>query len=446
MPTPEDALFGRIAIHMHLAAQEHVAFCLQLQAHDQAAGQPRRSLGQIMVERGYITPPQVNLILEEQKRRGGPKMIGPYEVVGKLGEGGMGAVYRARVPQTGAEVALKVLPRKHADNAAFISRFDREARIGMELEHPNIVRTLDMGEDHGVHFMALEVVEGGDVRKLLKERNILTESEALGIARDVAFALQYAHERGLVHRDVKPANIMFDREGRTRLSDFGLVKQTDPEASHLTQTGYMVGTAHYIAPEQARGQKDVDIRADIYALGATLYHMVTGQTPFSGDTPMAVMAKHLSEELTAPDEINPSLGDGCVSLIEKMMAKDREDRYATPGDAAYDMECVLRGEEPEGATLGEGSSSVKVSPKRQARVRQRFEAIKARPERPRGRTRTSQQKIVPPERGGTPGRGIPARRSSAQIVPLEVPRNRKRGSFPSAKSPLAVWNPSTPYA
>jgi len=371
MATKDDLLFGNIAARKGLAKSEHINLCLQIQASDEAANAPKRTLGQIMVERGYITPVQVELVLDEQRRLSAPKLVGPYQVIAKLGEGGMGAVYKALVPATGLEVALKVLPKKHADNASFITRFKREAEAGIALEHPHIVRMFDVGDANGIHFMAMELVEGGDLRKKLKERGVFSEREALEIARDVALALQHAHEKGMIHRDVKPDNIMFSKEGRAKLSDFGLVKFTDPEAAHLTQSGATVGTPHYIAPEQARGEKDLDIRVDIYALGGTLYHLVTGRTPFVGSSAFEIVNQHLTATLTPPDELNSGLSDGCVAVIEKMLAKDREDRYHAPSDVVADLERVLRGEEPTGASLDEGKSSVQISAKRKAKVQAR---------------------------------------------------------------------------
>ncbi|MCY3018716.1 MAG: protein kinase [Planctomycetota bacterium] len=371
-PRPQDETqFGQIVVARRLATAEDVQLCLETQASEAASGAASRTLGEIMVERGYITPVQATLVLEEQRRRQGPKKLGPYELLSKLGEGGMSAVYKARVQATGVEVALKVLPRRYSDDPMFLTRFEREARMGMELEHPNIVSTLDFGEVNGVHYIALEYVDGSSLDGLLKARNILTEREALVIVAKVAEALHHAAENGLVHRDVKPSNIMLSSQGEVKLSDFGLVKHTDPEVSKLTQSGLMVGTPHYISPEQARGDKDLDIRADIYSLGATLYHLVTGQTPFSGSSALVIITKHLKGELTPPDEINPALSEGCVAIIEKMMARERDDRYASPREMIDDIARVLNGEEPLNAGLEIGKSSVKVSAKRIEKAKER---------------------------------------------------------------------------
>ena len=367
MPSPDDMLFGQIAARRYMAKAEHINLCLQIQATDEAAGAPRRTLGQILVDRGFITAAQVDLILEAQRELSGPKMIGKYQIIGKIGEGGMGAVYKALVPSTGLEVALKILPKKFSSEQSYVTRFRREASVGMGLDHPNIVHTFDVGDDKGVHFIALELVAGGDLENRIKQRGIFADNEALGIIREVALGLQHAHEKGLVHRDIKPPNILFDADGHAKLSDLGLVKMSDPETSHLTQSGMVVGTPHYIAPEQARGESDIDVRADIYALGATLYRLVTGKTPFEGSNALEIITKHLNQELVAPDEVNPTVGDGCTTIIEKMMAKARNDRYTQPADLIRDIDRVLAGQAPESGELEIGKSSVQISAKRRAR-------------------------------------------------------------------------------
>ncbi|MBI3831293.1 MAG: serine/threonine protein kinase [Planctomycetes bacterium] len=341
MPTQNDLLFGSLAASRKFARPEHVSECLQIQANAEGSG-ARRSLGEIMVAKGYLTPEQVAQILELQCNRGQERALGPYVLTGKLGQGGMGTVFKARLKGTQIDLALKVLPEKMVQQPALLARFQREAALGKELVHPNIVRTLDFGADRGVHFIALELVEGGDLDGRLKKDGRLPERDALAIVRDVAKGLQHAHERGLVHRDVKPSNIMFDRGGTVKLSDFGLVKDTDPNASSLTQTGAMMGTPFYLAPEQAQNAKDLDIRADLYALGATLYHCVTGRPPHMGETPYEVVVKHINEPLTPPEQLCPALSPGCARIIKRMLAKDPKDRYAQPADVVGEIDRLLR--------------------------------------------------------------------------------------------------------
>jgi eukaryotic-like serine/threonine-protein kinase len=340
----EHLLFGKILIERTLVTPGQLEQCLRLQAAEIDVGRPRRSLGDLMVELGFITKAQLDLTLAEQRRRLKDLVVGPYHIIDKLGSGGMGAVYRAQVPDTGVEVALKLLPKKWSNDPNFLSRFHREAKLGMELNHPHLVRTIDFGESKGTYYIAMEVVEGGTLDHHLHVSGAIPERTALKIARDLLGALQYAHEKGLIHRDIKPSNILFDREGKSKLSDFGLVKAVDPDPQFMTQ-GTTVGTPHYMAPEQARGEP-LDIRADLYAMGATLYHALTGQTPFSGSS-AAVMHSHLKRELPPPETLNPNLSPGCVAIIKCMMAKDRKDRYPTPAAAVEDVLRLLRGEQPQ---------------------------------------------------------------------------------------------------
>jgi eukaryotic-like serine/threonine-protein kinase len=347
MSTPsgsaEHLLFGKIIIERGLITQGQLDQCLKLQSAEIDVGRPRRGLGDLMIELGFLNKAQLDQALGEQRRRLKDLVIGPYHIMDKLGSGGMGAVYRAQVPDTGVEVALKLLPKKLSNDPNFLARFHREANLGMELNHPHLVRTIDFGESKGTFYIAMEVVEGGTLDHHLNVSGAIPERTALKITRDLLSALQYAHEKGLIHRDIKPSNILFDREGKCKLSDFGLAKAHEPDPQFMTQ-GTTVGTPHYMAPEQARGEA-LDIRADLYALGATLYHAVTGQTPFSGSS-AAVMHSHLKRELPPPESINPNLSPGCIAIIKKLMAKDRKDRYPTPAAALEDLVRLLRGEMP----------------------------------------------------------------------------------------------------
>jgi eukaryotic-like serine/threonine-protein kinase len=347
MSTPsgsaEHLLFGKILIERGLITQGQLDQCLKLQSAEIDVGRSRRGLGDLMIELGFLTKSQLDQALGEQRRRLKGLVVGPYHIMDKLGSGGMGAVYRAQVPDTGVEVALKLLPKKLSTDPNFLARFHREANLGMELNHPHIVRTIDFGENKGTYYIAMEVVEGGTLDHHLHVSGAIPERTALKITRDLLGALQYAHEKGLIHRDIKPSNILFDREGKCKLSDFGLAKAHEPDPQFMTQ-GTTVGTPHYMAPEQARGE-ELDIRADLYALGATLYHAVTGQTPFSGSS-AAVMHSHLKRELPPPESLNPNLSQGCIAIIKKLMAKERKERYPTPAEALEDVIRLLRGEQP----------------------------------------------------------------------------------------------------
>jgi serine/threonine-protein kinase len=291
------------------------------------------------------------------KPPGETSRIGGFELLATLGKGGMGTVFKARQVSMDRVVALKVLPPHLAKNQDFVQRFLREARSAAQLNHPNIVQGIDVGEADGVYYFAMEFVDGLTARDLLKREGRLDEKRALSIIGGVARALEHAHKHGIVHRDIKPDNIMISREGVVKLADLGLAKSFLPEASRLREgkpgdTGYQdtvtldgtaLGTPHYMAPEQARGDADIDTRADIYALGATLYHMVTGEFPFSAPTPAAIMAKHITQPAPNPKEKNPALSRPVCDLIQFMMAKEREARPQTPTELLAEVRDALEG-------------------------------------------------------------------------------------------------------
>ena len=269
-----------------------------------------------------------------------------YESIGRIGKGAMGVVFKARQISVDRVVAIKVLRDDVARDREYIERFRREARVAAKLSHNNIVGVIDAGEADGRHYFVMEYVEGTTVQDELDKGKSYDEKTALEIALAVARALKHAHERGLIHRDIKPANILLTKDGDIKLADLGLARMaTDGQGT----AGVAAGTPYYISPEQARGQADVDIRTDIYSLGATLYHMATGRVPYTGSTPQEVMRKHVSKkaQLIPPDHINPRLSGGLGEVVETMMAKDREVRYRGPDDLIVDLECLLRGERPK---------------------------------------------------------------------------------------------------
>ncbi len=299
-----------------------------------------------------------------------PQPIKGYELQRKLGEGGMGAVYLARQKSMDRLVALKILRRNLARNTDFVARFVREARLAGKLDHENIVRALDVGESGDYHYLAMEFVDGCNLSALLRERGALPEKEALGLALQVARALEYADSRRIIHRDIKPDNVLLTGDGIAKLTDLGLAKQTGAE-THITQTGVMVGTPHYVSPEQARGEQDVDIRGDIYSLGATLYRLVTGKTPFEGSTAAVVMTKHLTEEPPPPREINPDVSHKTSRIIYKAMAKNRDVRYQTPAELIADIESVLAGRMPRHAQNRRAGDTASTRPVAKLRGRRR---------------------------------------------------------------------------
>ncbi len=255
--------------------------------------------------------------------------IGPYRVVEQVGLGGMATVYKAYQPSMERYVALKILPQHYARDASFVQRFIREARTIANLEHRNILPVYDFGEQDGVTYLAMRFLEGGTLKDIL-QLGRLTLSDASELLSQIAAALDYAHRQGVIHRDVKPANIMVDNEGWAYLTDFGIAKALEG-TSDLTQGA--IGTPAYMAPEQSMGQ-GVDARTDIYALGIILYEMVTGRVPYEADTPMAVALAHVHSPLPMPREIDPNIPEPIEQVILKAVAKEPADRYQTAGEFA----------------------------------------------------------------------------------------------------------------
>ena len=243
---------------------------------------------------------------------------------------------------------MKILLDALAQNKEFIKRFDREAKIAAKLSHNNIVNAIDAGEVDGHHYFVMEYVEGVTIKDELDKNKVFDEKVALKIVLAVAEALKHALSRGLIHRDIKPENVILTKDGNVKLADLGLARLTADEKWAMSEAGMAIGTPYYISPEQVRGQVDVDIRADIYSLGATLYHMVTGRVPYDGETPTEVMRKHVDKNVAfiPPDHINTALSSGLGMVVETMMAKNRENRYRNPDDLILDLKCLLQGDSP----------------------------------------------------------------------------------------------------
>ena len=306
----------------------------------------QRSLAQVLVDNEFVTRRQIarlRQILEAE--RSGQKIPG-YKVLGKLGAGAMATVFKAKQLSLDRTVAIKVLPRKFSNNAQFIERFYAEGRSAAQLNHPNIVQAFDVGRAGDYHYFVMEYVDGRTVYDDIVKHKRFAEAEALDIVIQIAEALEHAHARGLIHRDVKPKNIMIAQEGVAKLADMGLARAISDKEAAEAEAGKAFGTPYYISPEQIRGERTVGPPADIYSLGATLYHMVTGSVPFEGKNPSAVMHKHLKADLVPPDHVNPKLSAGISEVIEMMMAKDARRRYQSCSDLLLDLREVRKGNPP----------------------------------------------------------------------------------------------------
>jgi len=287
---------------------------------------------ELCIERGYMDRRRIKEVVREVNETQGYPRIAGFEILDKIGQGGMGMVFKARQVSMDRVVALKILPPRLSSNKAYIKRFEREAKAAAKLNYPGVVTAYDTGEDKGVRWIAMEYVEGISLAKKLKDSGKLDEQEALDITRQAAAALVHIHRARLVHRDIKPENILLTLGGTVKIADLGLARGDVLADMSVTQTGSAVGSPHYISPEQARGAQDVDIRADIYSLGATLFHMLTGKVPFEGSSAAVVLAKHLNEPLPDLAELRPELKPNTIRIVKKMMAKDREQRFQTPDE------------------------------------------------------------------------------------------------------------------
>ncbi len=343
--TSYDTLFGKMAIEQGLCTDAELRRSLEeLEA--------RRKINPIMLkdlmmDLGYITQNQADRLGKNIKEtKVVAYQIPGYKILGKLGAGAMAVVYKAQQLSLNRMVAIKVLPKRFSGNPEYVERFFKEGQAAGKLNHNNIVQAVDVGEAGGYHYFVMEYVEGKTIHDDLAAGKIFKEDEALDIIIQVAHALQHAHSCGLIHRDVKPKNIMINTAGVVKLADMGLARETTDIEAAQTEAGKAYGTPYYISPEQIRGKIDIDGRADIYGLGATFYHMVTGRVPFMADDPAEVMRKHLREELIPPDHINTKLSAGASEVIEVMMAKRKEDRYNNVEELLEDLEAVRNGLPP----------------------------------------------------------------------------------------------------
>jgi serine/threonine-protein kinase len=267
------------------------------------------------------------------------RSLGEYRIMRRLGEGGMGSVYLAYHEGRDQQVALKILGDHLASNQGYVDRFYREAKSGSLLNHPNIVRTLNVGQDKATakHYLVLEFVDGPSAHALLARHGRLSVGDAVHIGLDIARALEHAHSRNIVHRDIKPDNILITRSGIAKLVDLGLAKRTD-ETSHLTAARQGFGTTHYMPYEQAINARHADGRSDIYALGATLYHLVTGAVPFPGTNHLEVVELKNLGEFKPASMLNPEVPPALDQILARMLARHPRDRYQTASELIVDLE------------------------------------------------------------------------------------------------------------
>ena len=265
--------------------------------------------------------------------------IGPYRILEEIGQGSMATVYKAYQASLDRYIALKVLHPAFKEDPNFLERFEREARLVSGLEHPNIVPFYDSADCEGYPYLVMKFIEGETLKARLK-KGPLKETDILTIARSVGAALTYAHKKGILHRDVKPSNVLLSTKGEVYLADFGLARLVATSDSTLSAE-LLIGTPQYISPEQAGGIKDLDARTDVYSFGIMLYQMTVGRVPFDAEIPYAIVLDHIYKPLPLPREINPSLSRELENVLLKALAKDRDDRYPDVASLVKAFETAL---------------------------------------------------------------------------------------------------------
>jgi eukaryotic-like serine/threonine-protein kinase len=296
----------------------------------------------------------------------GTVLSGRYKLEAKLGSGGMSTVYLAKDGTLDRDVAVKVMHREMSEQADQLERFRQEARAVAKLSHPNVVAVIDAGEDGGHPYIVFEYVEGETLKQRIARVGALEPQEALAYAIEIARGLTVAHARNMVHRDIKPQNVLIDAEGRAKLTDFGISRQLEQDG--MTATGRVLGTTDYVAPEQAMGHP-VDQRSDIYSLGVVLYEMLVGQVPFQADSQVGVAMKHVNEELPDVQQRRPDLSAAAALVVERATAKDPAERYQRVGEMIDDLATALEVEAARaGGATGEATSVLEAVPAPQRKL------------------------------------------------------------------------------
>ncbi len=329
-------------------------------------------------------------------RNGDPPRLfdGRYQLQGRLGAGGMATVYLAEDTSLHRKVAIKVLAERYAEDEQFVERFRREAQSAAGLNHPNIVAIYDRGVAEGTYYIAMEYLVGPTLKDVIDERGGIEPNRAIGFATQILAALRFAHNHGVVHRDIKPHNVVVSPDGRLKVTDFGIARAG---ASQMTEVGSIVGTAQYLSPEQARGEV-VGPPSDLYSVGIVLYEMLTGRVPFEGDSAVAIAMKHLSEEPVPPSVYAPGTPPALGQVVLRALAKDADDRYQTAEEMSADLDRARRG--------------VALSPRTEQMTRviaPVHTAQQPRADAPHAATRVWDREVPPPARRQPPPPPVPVR-------------------------------------
>lgn len=348
-PDEEDAALARLCLMR--------GFCTREEINEAEASQRQtlQRLGPILIKRGMLAQRQFNRLIEELREDRTRQRLPGFVLLSKVGKGASATVLKARQVNLDRLVAIKVLPRRAFKNDALVEKFRAEARAAAKLNHPHIVQVFDVGQAGEAHFIVMEYVPGPTVHDEIVRRKKFDEADALDVVIAIASALEHAHARGIVHRDVKPKNIIIaEADGAPKLADLGLAREISDEEAGLAEKGRTFGTPYYISPEQIRGDIHIGPPSDIYSLGATMYFMLTGRVPFPGTDADEVMERHINDALESPITLNPLISPGVAEVVEKMMAKDAARRYANCTDLLAELRAwrafhtLKQGEESKG--------------------------------------------------------------------------------------------------
>jgi serine/threonine protein kinase len=338
----KDLDFATLAIAHRVLTREQLEEAERTIEKEVDSGKPRRPVEDVLLEKGILRSEQVWAVFKAKERlmrdaRARGQRIGGYEIIAKIGEGGLGVVYKARQLSMGRVVALKVLHERWVTDDEFRKRFLVEARLAGRLSHPNLIQVIDVGRYRNTLYFSMEFVDGEPVDATLDREGRMDLRSTVAIAIQMAGALEYLHQRRIVHRDVKPGNIMVTRSGIAKLGDFGFVKSS--LESVLSTEGEVLGTPDYISPEAAKGEKNLDFRSDLYSFGATLYHMLSGSPPFGGSV-SDVMEQHIKSEPRPLASLVKGIPGRVIDIVDKLMRKKPEDRFQNFSELIAELEAV----------------------------------------------------------------------------------------------------------
>ncbi len=344
MSDRDDLLFCQTAVHNNLVSEERARECLDAVIKARQMGVPA-DIEQVFLNKEYMNSKQVRAILRALGRgtdADQPTILGDFKITGKLGEGSMGVVYRAKQVSLDRDVALKMLPPRLAGDESYVSRFHREARSAAKLNHQNIIQVYAAGTEKGYHYMVMELVDGATAMSILSNKGRFTERAAVKMMLEIGHALHHAHQDGLIHRDVKPDNIMIAQNGTSKLADLGLAKER--LSTGITQAGAIIGTPHYMSPEQADSKAQMDGRSDIYSLGASVFHLVTGEPPFMADNVVNIIVMRQQEPAPPLKTSAPKYSDGFCAIIDKCLERNLDQRYQDATQLGTDLTLLVNGQ------------------------------------------------------------------------------------------------------